>query len=470
MKETSITVERNVKITEISSASSAKASAETKAVPIPIPTSISEAQVLAARKAIARRLNERSFSKELIGIKEQYDKIYDLLDRTVRRGESNSILLVGNRATGKTTLVRKALQNLVGTFPKQANGQQPFLQINLSGLLQTDDRLALKEIVRQLHLQQSVDMANVTSGSFADCLHYVLETLRAGSVQSTPVVFVLEDIDLFAQHPKQALLYNLFDVCQSSQNPLAVVGLTTRIDFVDLLEKRVKSRFSHRQVCLYPPESFTDFTDIVKQAVHLIEDDGIEAEYMWAFNATVDTSLSGTPLVEVMKDIFEEDKDVRRVFRVLLPVVIRLSTSNPYVDAGILSQRKRLYSRTDPTVTTISSLSVLELILLVAMLQHERRQVDKYNFEMVYDEYREFIKRVGALGRGSGSLLYVKGVALKAFERLMALELCRGTEGVGVRCPKEYRMVKLVVGQADIVEGVRAFEGCPDAVTRWALR
>jgi len=43
------------------------------------------------------------------------------------------------------------------------------------------------------------------------------------------VVFVLDEFDLFAHHKNQTLLYNLLDVSQSAQTPVAVVGLTCRL-------------------------------------------------------------------------------------------------------------------------------------------------------------------------------------------------------------------------------------------------
>ena len=50
-----------------------------------------------------------------------------------------------------------------------------------------------------------------------------------GGEQSKSVVFVLDEFDLFAQHHNQTLLYNLFDVAQSAQAPVCVIGLTTRL-------------------------------------------------------------------------------------------------------------------------------------------------------------------------------------------------------------------------------------------------
>lgn len=46
---------------------------------------------------------------------------------------------------------------------------------------------------------------------------------------SRPVLFVLDEFDLFAHHKNQTLLYNLFDVSQSAQAPIAVVGITCRL-------------------------------------------------------------------------------------------------------------------------------------------------------------------------------------------------------------------------------------------------
>lgn len=43
------------------------------------------------------------------------------------------------------------------------------------------------------------------------------------------MLFVLDELDLFAHHKNQTLLYNLLDVSQSAQAPVAVVGITCRL-------------------------------------------------------------------------------------------------------------------------------------------------------------------------------------------------------------------------------------------------
>jgi len=50
---------------------------------------------------------------------------------------------------------------------------------------------------------------------------------------------------------------------------LSVIGMTRRVDTVDLLEKRVKSRFSHRMIHVIPPvtESEKNWNKIARQAL-----------------------------------------------------------------------------------------------------------------------------------------------------------------------------------------------------------
>jgi origin recognition complex subunit 4 len=88
-----------------------------------------------------------------------------------------------------------------------------------------------------------------------------------GDQTTKSVVFILDEFDLFTSHPRQALLYNLFDIAQARKAPIVVLGLTTRVDVVESLEKRVKSRFSHRYVHLSLPRNLPAFWEICKDGL-----------------------------------------------------------------------------------------------------------------------------------------------------------------------------------------------------------
>lgn len=94
------------------------------------------------------RLSERSLPTRLIGVQNEYDRLYQLLCQTVSKGESNSCLMIGNRGTGKTAMVGMALDELSRQFP------DGFATVRLNGLIETTDRIALGEISRQLMVAQ----------------------------------------------------------------------------------------------------------------------------------------------------------------------------------------------------------------------------------------------------------------------------------------------------------------------------
>jgi origin recognition complex subunit 4 len=114
---------------------------------------------------------------------------------------------------------------------------------------------------------------------------------------TTAVIFVLDEFDHFALHPRQTLLYNLFDIAQAKKAPIAMLGLTCKVSVIDSLEKRVKSRFSHRKVHLKLPATVESFWEMVKEG--LSADTGSDValgdvnmeRYFEAWNQCLDVSL-----------------------------------------------------------------------------------------------------------------------------------------------------------------------------------
>lgn len=208
----------------------------------------------------------------LVDLDDEYAKVHSLVEQTVAAGEGNSMLVIGARGTGKTALVNAILLDLAR---KHGND---FHIIRLNGFIHTDDKLALREIWRQLGREMELDEQG-QSKNYADTLATLLALLSHSpdltSLDSSQpqvaksVIFIMDEFDLFAAHPRQTLLYNLFDVAQSRKAPIAVLGLTTRVDIAESLEKRVKSRFSHRYVHLGLAKSLAGFTQICKTALRI---------------------------------------------------------------------------------------------------------------------------------------------------------------------------------------------------------
>lgn len=132
--------------------------------------------------------------------------------------------------------------------------------IRLSGWVQQNDRQALREIARQLfeqtgssllqNMQEDEDEEAGDDSELTLATNTYLSTLIAAlPTLERPSIIILDAFELFALHPRQSLLYCLLDTVQaksSSGKGLAVVGVTSRVDVINMLEKRVKSRFSGR--------------------------------------------------------------------------------------------------------------------------------------------------------------------------------------------------------------------------------
>ena len=73
-------------------------------------------------------------------------------------GESNSVLLLGGPGSAKSAIVNAALAQLKRDYPEKGS----FYTIRLDGQLQTDDKIALREIARQLASEMNVETEKVT--------------------------------------------------------------------------------------------------------------------------------------------------------------------------------------------------------------------------------------------------------------------------------------------------------------------
>ncbi|KAJ1839986.1 origin recognition complex subunit 4 [Coemansia sp. RSA 2703] len=310
-----------------------------------------------------------------------------------------------------------------------------------------------------------------------------------------PVLFILEEFDLLAQHPKQSLLYTLFDIAQSQQTPIAVLGVTARIDVMDLLEKRVKSRFSHRQIHVCNAKTLDDFISIARVALSIHSSDHqqhqqIPKAFVDTFNSKVEEILSSESVLSYISEVFDIGKDARQILRTFVVAVSKISNSQPYIDMAHVKPAIAR-ERESAKMLILSSISLLDLCLIISMKSLVQSGNSKYNFEMVYNEYKTFMSRHMIAASGGGAMkVYKKPVALKAFETLVELEIVRpiitsavlseagsGASGrndllagssQGVRAPKEYRMVQLMLEPGQVLNLVSQRLDVPVVIRRWA--
>ncbi|KAF2762960.1 hypothetical protein EJ05DRAFT_506614 [Pseudovirgaria hyperparasitica] len=407
-------------------------------------------------------LLERVTSKRegpLVGLDEEYAKVHQLLLNTVEAGEGNSMLLIGARGSGKSALVRKAISAL------STDHADDFYTIHLNGFIHTDDKIALKEIWRQLGKEMEVDD---DSKNYADTLLKLLALLsqptepdneEAGRVAKA-VIFIMDEFDLFASHPRQTLLYNLFDIAQSRKAPIAVLGLTTRIDVAESLEKRVKSRFSHRYVHTSLSKSLPAFRDLCRTLLTIEPTDLSDTDrhyhtftpksqpksktptspepFLTAWNSAIAALFAHQRFISrTLAPIFHTTKSPAALLSTLHPYIASLSkhstppTRSTLVSSCLAHHHLAPPSAPDSKLHLLPSLSVLALSLLIAAARLDIiTDAPSCNFNMAYAELYALATRArisaaasGQAAVGAGVRVWGREVARREWEKCVGWEL-----------------------------------------------
>lgn len=410
-------------------------------------------------RSLQRVLVERCTGRRRIKLRGQegaYAKTCQLVEQTIVAGEGNSMMVIGARGSGKTTLVESIISDMSTQYKDE------FHVVRLNGFIHTDDKLALREIWRQLGKEMAVEdeLISKTTNNHADTMASLLALLShpaeigmappQDGVTSRSIIFLIDEFDLFATHARQTLLYNLFDIAQARKAPIAVLGLTTRIDVVESLEKRVKSRFSHRYVYLSLPKSLPAYWEICKQGL-VVDDEDMEAEGIdqtveghtefteW-WNGKVVTLHKTPSFQHHLESHFYSTKSVPAFLTSCILPLSSLSHSSPALripsgPAAAPSSSSHTHTlKTEPPdskLHLLTSLSDLDLSMLIAAARLDIvAHTDTVNFAMAYDEYTSLMSRVrvqsasaGLLALGGGSRVWGRGIAGIAWERLVTLGL-----------------------------------------------
>ncbi|KAL5115183.1 origin recognition complex subunit 4 [Pleosporales sp. CAS-2024a] len=466
------------------------ASAQKKAVAPLIYGNIPAGRKLHLLKTIVLERIAAKRSSPLVNLDAEYRSVHQIIEQTVTAGEGNSMLLIGARGSGKTALVNKVLSEVA----KDHAGQYHVVRLN--GFVHTDDKIALREIWRQLGKEMEIEEDGSGPGkNYADTLTTLLALLSHPSEHTgehtdqvaKAVIFVMDEFDLFAQHPRQTLLYNLFDIAQSRKAPIAVLGLTTRIDVTNSLEKRVKSRFSHRYVHLSLAKTFTAFQDMCKagliiEAEHLsVEERGILAggakraqtngtsmnhDVLTEWNANVNKLFASSPfLVHHLAPHFYRHKSIPSVLNTFLLPTATLSPTTPFLPTTLLSAP-------DSKLFLIPALSTLALSLLIAAARLDIiHDTDTCNFNMAYDEYVTLASKAriqsaagGLSASGSVTKVWGKDVARSEWDRLVELGLVMP---VVMGPPGGFGMVRCDVALEEVGAVLGAEKGVDRYLERW---
>lgn len=260
-----------------------------------------------------------------------------LLKNSLSSRQSCSFLLVGPQFCGKSTLLRSVLSGGLG---------EEVASVWLRGSFFRDDSSALAELERPI---MAADQEEFHFDSDFDRFK------RHLSASASFLVVVLEEFEQFCIRPqKQSFLYSLFSCVHENSAPLIVVGESARQNCLELLEKRVKSRFSNR---VFRLESFASVD---------------------SFKAEILPTGHGDPAIDhLVSDEFRCDRSVERAKNLIF--------ESEFMGQQVIQNRSS--PENDWLWKILSELSDFELaFVLVAKRMKETRR--KLTFESIYGELR----------------------------------------------------------------------------------
>eukprot|EP00887_Chlorella_sp_A99_P002462 scaffold10.g2462.t1 len=448
----------------------------------------------AARAWLSTALGDaRSYEAHCVALRSQLAAVQEAVERnlrnTVELGHNNSLLVRGDHGSGKSLVVERALSTVCARYNAGRTAADPRVGVvRLVGWAHGDDRVAFREIARQLCVTFNCTFSRVSAvEENMQFLRGMLELLaREGKV----VAFLLDEFDGFARRAKQTVLYNLLDALQASGMQACVVGLTHRHDVVELLEKRVKSRFSHRMLHVpVPPgvarrparppreeggagEEAQDGMLDVLQAMLTLPPAFPDQAYAAQHNRAVAQACADAGVRQAMQVALPLRPGVCHTMEVAAAVLDAAAAAGKLPSAGDLAGAlKRLAAQqADAAVAGVGQLSVLEMILLVAAgrLRDKLRRgglatSDAINFEMVHAEFGLYS------GQGSHVDHYSKAAAAKGFDHLLSLGLLQYADPRNEVRPgaRQYAAVHLQLTRAELEAGLERHESCPAQLPHW---
>ncbi|XP_068621996.1 origin recognition complex subunit 4 isoform X2 [Battus philenor] len=422
--------------------------------------------------------------------------VYNLIKRVVSHGESHSVLIIGPRGCGKTTLINSVLHQLSSELDLKNDS----LIVKLNGLLHQDDKVALRSITAQMQLENAV--GDRVFGTFAENLSFLLSCLQSGADRR----------------------------CKS---------ITNRLDVMEMLEKRVKSRFSHRHIFLFPNENTETYSDdstplialqerliwllslpmnlakktavvtntpkqrkggkrksIVKEEQMDVDNNDdtmqmalpleilakcktglqqfrqLESGFIEDWNSHIKSLVENQGVVDALEKLCYYTVNEQILRNILFQVVSQIKPEKPYIEVRDLVNIIDNTVAPEHKVKLLQSLSILELSLVIAM-KHGMEIFDgqPMNFEMVLHRYTKFVNA------NSSTQTVPRPVVLKAFEHLQELEVImpvRSTDSIyntgdttTSRVQKEYKLYTLSVSEEDLKEAVKTFKALPTEINHW---
>eukprot|EP00871_Galdieria_phlegrea_P005247 jgi/Galph1/5723/GphlegSOOS_G4391.1 len=346
------------------------------------------------RNYLLRKLSEAKLSSYFEEFSKLRDQIVSIL--TDPSPGDASLLLIGPVGSGKCSIIEESLAKV-----KLEALEHRYKIIRLVGALHAEGEGAMKEI----HLQMNGNKQKKENNEMDNCDNLPLFNSN-GKDSHLRYVFILYGFEYFLKERSQHFVYRLFDALQRNEFHGVVIATSQRYDVVDSLEKRVKSRFSHRiyyMPCFKNSKSLINYVELLLK----VDSDAPDCVFVFIIEILGNANSNGMNTLWCLSKMrhwlrYLKDFSVIKLRYLLSEAYQMLSlTSHEIITKGLeaLRHATTLLNYRAHRVNILKNLSVLELALLAALCrltlrscQNRESEVltvksSSFSFECIYREY-----------------------------------------------------------------------------------
>lgn len=355
-------------------------------------------------------------------------------------GECISALLIGESGVGKSFVIRSAIEQL-------RNDGNLVIPVTLHGDICADDKSSMRQIFSQLQRYlvggsslDTLTRATFHQGSLSEWCMRLARLLQECTRSDHLVVIVLEQFDAFCHtKAKQSLLYNLFDLMHLNDTRFVVVGVTTRPDVTELLEKRIKSRFQLRKIVMSSPKGFPDLIEIVESVLCPVEQGadqtippkkkrGSKVTPPSNWSSRIRNVLQSRELKQHWSFYRDLGYTVREFVNASLSALIKCDPVSPDIESALVNcmhdLEKHISGDSGIASSILPSLTLRDHIVLISLLKLHQDQKKPKSFSHILKQIGSFEKstHISTICRHSARAYW------QAFQGLVKLGLIEMTE------------------------------------------
>ncbi|ODM91155.1 Origin recognition complex subunit 4 [Orchesella cincta] len=295
---------------------------------------------------------------------------------------STSIMVYGPPGCGKSQLVDKAVKFHLKDHSRTMD------VVRLEGVycfsLQDSVMELCNQIVDDNTLLDGLGQDDTTP--FDERLEGILSYLRNKLIDTKKsLVIIIDGMEKFTDDSSQRLLYNLFDISANAvfSVPICIIGITTCVDILDSFEKRVRSRFSHRQINLTPKIEFSAYQEWAMQLLSHVTDK--------KWNLQTKAVCENKDVIKILRSLFEADRCIGQLKRLLYTA--SLMWNDVITPESIKNAYTQLFAM-QCHVLMAMDLPVSELVVLLGIYKKIQRSQQAWQpaeiFEIIKKPYASF--------------------------------------------------------------------------------